>query len=111
MDPSLCMSGISVLWQLSRQPPRLSSAQAAIKQRRGQAPSLKRGVSKRGILKCPVFHVLNFRGWIYLIYDKITLIYRVKNAFHPTSKVQNIENRVFQNTVSKRGQQLPLCSY
>ena len=49
--------------------------------------------------KCPVSYVLNFRGWIKLIYDKITLIYSVKNAFNPTSEVQNIENRVFQNAL------------
>ena len=57
----------------------------------------KRGVSERGILKCPISYVLKFRGWIKLIYDKITLIYSVKNAFNPTSEVQNIENGVFQN--------------
>ena len=57
----------------------------------------KRAVSKRGILKCPVSHVLNFRGWISLIYDKITLIHSVKNTFNPTSEVQNIENGAFQN--------------
>ena len=48
-------------------------------------------------MKCPVSYVLNFRGWIKLIYDKIILIYSVKNAFNPTSEVQNIENGVFQN--------------
>ena len=57
----------------------------------------KRGVCKRGILKCPVSHVLNFRGWIKLIYDKITLIYCVKNEFNPTSEVQNMGNGAFQN--------------
>ena len=30
------------------------------------------------------------------IYDKISLLYSVKNAFNPTSEVQ-IENGVFQN--------------
>ena len=62
-----------------------------------KTPVCKWGVCKRGILKCPVSYVLNFRGWIKLIYDKITLIYSVKNAFNPTSEVQNIENGVFQN--------------
>ena len=57
----------------------------------------KWGVSKQGILKCPVSHVLNFRGWIELIYDKITLIYYVKNAFNRMFEVQNIENGVCQN--------------
>ena len=52
---------------------------------------------QRGILKHPIFNVLNFRGWIKLIYDKITLIYCVQNEFNPTSEVQNIENGVFQN--------------
>ena len=40
---------------------------------------------------------MNFRGWIKLIYDKITLIYSVKNEFNPTSEVQNIGNGAFQN--------------
>ena len=52
----------------------------------------KWGVLKRDNLKCPVSYVLNFRGWIKLIYDKITLIYCVKSVFNPTSEVQNIEN-------------------
>ena len=59
----------------------------------------KQSVSKRGILKCPVSYVLNFRGWIKLIYDKITLIYSVENEFNPTFEVQNIENGVFQNAL------------
>ena len=41
--------------------------------------------------------VLNFTGWIKLIYDKITLIYCVEIEFNPTSEVQNIENGVSQN--------------
>ena len=45
----------------------------------------------------PCFYVLNFRGQIKLIYDKITLIYSVKNEFNPTSEVQNIGNVAFQN--------------
>ena len=57
----------------------------------------KRGVSKQAVLKYPVSYVLNFRGWIKLIYDKITLIYNVKNVFNPTSEVQNIGNGAFQN--------------
>ena len=59
----------------------------------------KLGVSKRGILKCPVSYVLNFRGWIKLIYDKITSMYSVKNEFNQTSEVQNIGNRAFQNAL------------
>ena len=69
-------------------------------------------IYKWGILKHSVFNVLNFKGWIQLIYDKITLIYCVENEFHPTSEVQIIENGMFQNTpfqpFSKRGLQLPL---
>ena len=64
----------------------------------------KWGIYKWGILKCPVFNVLNFRGWIQLIYDKITLIYFVKNAFNPASEVQNIENGVFQNALFANAQ-------
>ena len=77
----------------------------------------KTPVCKRGVLKCPVSYVLNFRGWIKLIYDKITLIYSVKNAFNPTSEVQNIENGVFQNApfsnapFSRQGLQLPLGTF
>ena len=63
----------------------------------------KWGVCKRGVLKCAVSYVLNFRGWIKLIYDKITLIYSVKNAFNPASEVQNIENGVFQNAPFANG--------
>ena len=55
------------------------------------------GLFKMGHFKCPLSHVLNFNCWIKLIYEKITLIYCVENAFNPTSEVQNIENRVFQN--------------
>ena len=54
-------------------------------------------MSKWSILKCPISYVLNFRGWIKLIYDKSTLIYCVKDEFNLTSEVLNIENRVFQN--------------
>ena len=57
----------------------------------------KQCILKWGVLKYPVSHVLNFRGWIELIYDKITLIYGVKNEFNQTSEVQNIGNRAFQN--------------
>ena len=63
----------------------------------------KQGVSKRGILKCPVSYVLNFRGWIKLIYDKITLIYSVKNEFNPTSEDLNIRNGAFQNAPFANG--------
>ena len=55
------------------------------------------GRLQTGILKYPVSYVLNFRGWIKLIYDKITSMYIVKNKFNQTSEVQNIGNRAFQN--------------
>ena len=63
----------------------------------------KRDLSKWGILKCFISHVLNFRGWIKLIYDKITLTYSVKNEFNPTSEVQNIGNGAFQNAPFANG--------
>ena len=64
-----------------------------------KTPVCKQGVCKQGILKCPVSYVMNLRGWIKLVtdYDKIRLIYSVKNEFNPTSEVENIENGVFQN--------------
>jgi len=31
----------------------------------------KQGICKSGILKHPIFNVLNFRGWIKLIFDKV----------------------------------------
>ena len=43
-------------------------------------------------------YVLNFRGWIKFIYDKIRSMYSVKNEFNQTSEVQNIGNRAFQNS-------------
>ena len=43
----------------------------------------KTAICKGGILKCPVSHVVNFRSWIKIIYDKITLIYCVENEFNP----------------------------
>ena len=57
----------------------------------------KRGVPKRGILKSLVSHVLNFKSWINLIYDKITYIYCVINEYNPTFEVQNMGNEAFQN--------------
>ena len=60
-------------------------------------------ICKRGILKCPVSYVLNFRGWIKLIYDEIKLIHSIKNAFNPTSEVQNIGNGAFQNALFANG--------
>ena len=68
-----------------------------------KTPVCKRGVCIRGILKCSVSYVLNFRGWIKLIYDKITIIYCVKNEFNQTSEVQNIGNGAFQNALFANG--------
>ena len=64
----------------------------------GLIQPLKFRTLKMGCFKCLVFHVLNFRGWIKLIYDKITSIYCVENKFNPTFEVQNIEKELFQNT-------------
>ena len=57
-------------------------------------PVLNRGVSKRDILKSLVFHVLNFKSWIKLIYDRVNFDI---NEFNPTFEVQNMGNEAFQN--------------
>ena len=44
----------------------------------------KWGVSKRGILKSAVSHVLNFLGWIKLIFDTTDLCNFVINELNPT---------------------------
>ena len=44
----------------------------------------KRGVSKQGILKGLVSHVLNFLGWIKLIFDTTDLCNIVINESNPT---------------------------
>ena len=80
---------------------------------------LHKGDYKTCILKCPIPHVLNFRGWISLIYYKFTIICCVENVLNPTSEVQNIENGANSKCpvckhpfckwlFSKRGLQLPL---
>ena len=61
-----------------------------------EATETQRG-SKRGILKNLVSHVLNFKSWIKLTYDKITYIYCVINEINPTFDVQKMENEAFQN--------------
>ena len=50
----------------------------------------KATVTQRGILKSLVYHVLNFKSWIKLIYDKITCTYCVINEFNPTFEMQNM---------------------
>ena len=53
--------------------------------------------SKRGILKSLVSHVLNFKSWIKLIYDKIIYIYCFVNVFNSTFGLQKMGNKAFQN--------------
>ena len=57
----------------------------------------KRGNHKRGILKSLVYHVLNFKSCIKLIYYKITHTYCVINESNPTFEIQNMGNEAFQN--------------
>ena len=57
----------------------------------------KQSVSKRGILKSLVSHVLNFKSWIKLIYDTVNICNFVINEFNPTCEVQNMGNEAFQN--------------
>ena len=59
----------------------------------------KRGVCKWGILKHPVFNVLKFRGWIKYIFDNNFVI----NELNPTSEVQNMGKRAFQNAPFANG--------
>ena len=66
-------------------------------------------VSKRGILKNLVSHVLNFKSWIKLIYDKITFIYCVINEFNPIFEVQKIGNKAFQNASFANGNEGSSC--
>ena len=47
-------------------------------------------------LQTPHFLYYELQRLIKLIYDKITLIYSVKNEYNPTSEVQNIGNGAFQ---------------
>ncbi len=70
---------------------------------------------QQGILRSLVFHFLNFKSWIKLIYDTVDVCYFVINEFNPTFDVQNMGNKAFQNGLfgnasSKRGVllQLPL---
>ena len=57
----------------------------------------KTAICKWGILKLPIFNVLSFRGWIKLIFDTVYECNFIINEFNRISKVQNIENGVFQN--------------
>ena len=57
---------------------------------------LKTAVCKWVILKCPISHVLNFRGWVKLINDKITLIYCVENGFNQTSEFRILKTGCFK---------------
>ena len=49
------------------------------------------------MLKSLISHVVNFKSWIKLIYDKITYIHCITNEFNPTFEVQNMGNKAFQN--------------
>ena len=74
---------------------------------------LQTGRLKWGILKYPVSQVLNFKSWISLIYDKITLKYCVENAFNSTLKFKTLKRGVSKCPICKRpfherGIQLPL---
>ena len=59
----------------------------------------KWGVSKWGILKSLVSHVLNFKSWIKLIYDKITHTYCAIIEFNPIFEGKNMGNEAFQNAL------------
>ena len=48
-------------------------------------------------MKSLIYHVLNFKSWIKLIYDKITYTYCVINEFNPTFETQNMGNEAFEN--------------
>ena len=65
----------------------------------------KWGISKRGILQSSVSHVLNFTGWIKLIFNTVDLCYFVINQFNPTFEVQRSGNK---REFSNQGLQLPL---
>ena len=55
----------------------------------------KRVVFKQGILKSLFSHVLYFKSWIKLIYDKITYIFFVMNEFNQTFDIQKMGNEAF----------------
>ena len=48
-------------------------------------------------MKSLVYHVLNFKSRIKLIYDKIIYTYCVINEFNPTFVTQNMGNEAFEN--------------
>ena len=48
-------------------------------------------------MKSLVFHFLNFKSWIKLIYDTVDVCNFVINEFNPTFEVQNMGNEAFQN--------------
>ena len=57
-----------------------------------KTPICKQGACKWGILKHPVFNVLNFRGWIKLIYDNL-MFRTVKTGCF---KIHRLQTGVFQ---------------
>ena len=97
----MCFSAIfghiySVISRLSRFQIRCQLLQHSPEATVTQRLIWKRGVSKRGILKSLVSHVLNFKSWIKLIYDKIAFIFCVIHESNPTFEVQNLGNKAFQ---------------
>ena len=62
-------------------------------------PIWKTAVCKRGILKHPVFNVLNFRGWIKHIFHTRDQCNFVINELNPTLEVQNMGNGALQNAL------------
>ena len=59
---------------------------------------LKQGISKCGLLQSPVFHVLNFTGWIKLIFDIVDLCNFVIKEFNLTFTLEQSWNGPLLNT-------------
>ena len=59
-------------------------------------PVWKQDVTKRGILKSLVSHVLNLKSGIKLIYDKIRYTYCVTNEFDQLLRLKTWETRLFK---------------
>ena len=74
-----------------------------------EATVTQRLVWKRGILKSLVYHVLNFKSRIKLIYDKITYTYCVINEFNPTFDTQNMRKEAFENASFGNGNEEYSC--
>ena len=59
-------------------------------------PFWKWGDFKQGNLKCPICYVLNFIGWIKLIYIKVVWLYCVKDEFNLSFQFLTMVNGSFQ---------------